>query len=128
MDDFEQTIKNICRGEVDVLKLSHYVNFKSNVDELVQSLSRALMNANNKLTNLDLSKCYFGDTGLLSLSSALMNKNNKVITLNLSWNRISNDGARSICNALKNRNNKVTTLNLSCNKIGDDGIQSLSTA
>ena len=82
--DFDRLLEEIRAGAVEVLNLARR---KISTDG-IHSLSKVLMNENNKVTELNLSGNDIGDDGIQFLSLALMNEHNKLRTLNVSINKI----------------------------------------
>ena len=89
--DFNALLERIGGGGMEVLKVWN----KTIVIDGARTLSIALMNENNKVSELNLSGNDIGDDGIIALSTALMHKNNKVTTLDLLWNNIGEEGVRA---------------------------------
>ena len=123
-------------GEDDVVFLSKALAVNSSLTNLdlsknsfgnsgASSLAQALA-VNSSLTNLDLSKTRFGNSGAACLAQALA-VNSSLTKLDLSENRFGNSGAASLAQALA-VNSSLTNLDLSENRFGNSGAASLAQA
>ena len=123
-------------GEDDVVFLSKALAVNSSLTNLdlsknsfgnsgASSLAQALA-VNSSLTNLDLSKTRFGNSGAACLAQALA-VNSSLTKLDLSENRFGNSGAASLAQALA-VNSSLTKLDLSENRFGNSGAASLAQA